>query len=372
MRVAIVTTYAHKVFKARKELISEIINNGYELVVMGPEEEYLCSDSAEKIGAEYIQLNILRHNVNPIKETIALVNTVKQLKNAKIDIVIVYGTRMIPNVITAAKIAGIQSTIGIINGAGNLLMLEGIKGAMIRMVSFPMLKFALKSSNKVIFQNKDDFKDFKANKLVTSKNVIITNGSGVNTHEYKMLPLSDRPDFLLVSRITGSKGIDEFLEAAKIVKQRYPESTFSLVGPKDDNDGSIDWDKLFNYEQQDIIKYYGESNDIIEHLRKCRVYVFPSYYREGVPRSTLEAMSTGRPIITTDSPGCRETVEDTINGFLINPKDVNGLVEKMIWMIENPKIVEQMSDESRRIAVDKFDVHKVNEDILASIDWNKI
>ena len=370
MRVAIVTTYAHKVFKARKELLSEISEQGHQIIVMGPEEPSLCDMACSQLGAEYYQLNILRHNTNPFKEFKALLDTSRMIRLARVDCVLVYGTRMIPNIVIASKLTKVPNIIGVVNGAGNLLMLRGIKGNFLRFLSFPMLKVALKFVNTVVFQNNDDYADFREYKLISKNNAIVTNGSGVNIEDYSLMPLPDKMEFLLVTRITGAKGINEFLEAAKIVNQQYPEVKFSLVGQKDDNDGSVDWEKLYRYQEQGIIRYHGESHDVIEHLKKCKVYVFPSYYREGVPRSVLEALAVGRPVITTDSPGCRETVIDGVNGFLIKPKDINSLVEKMLWMIENPKDVEAMAKESRSIAVNKFDVNAINRVLISKILFN--
>lgn len=367
MRIAIITTYAHKVFRARKELLNDILRQGHQIIVMGPEEAILTKNAAIEFGAEYNQLNIIRNNTNPIKEIKALIDTSKKIKSANVDCILVYGTRMIPNVIIAAKLAKVRNIVCVVNGAGNLFMLKGLKGITLRLLSFPMLRLALKLANTVIFQNKDDYADFRKYCLINKVAAIVTNGSGVNTGEYPLLPLPDEMEFLLVTRVTGSKGVNEFLEAAKIITHQHPSVKFSLVGQKDDNDGSVDWEKLYSYHKQGVIKYHGESDDVIGHLRKCRVYVFPSYYREGVPRSVLEALSVGRPIITTDTPGCRETVINGVNGFLIAPKDVNLLVDKMIWMINNPRELEPMGRNSRKIAVNRFDVNAINKVVISKI-----
>lgn len=364
MKIAIITTYAHKIFKARKELLNDILGQGLQIIVMGPEEAIFSKNAASEFGVEYNQLNILRHNTNPIKEIKALLDTSRKIELASIDCILVYGTRMIPNVVIAAKLAKVPNIVCVVNGAGNLFMLRGLKGAILRLLSFPVLGLALRLANTVIFQNNDDYADFRKYRLINKDTAVITNGSGVNIEEYPLLPLPDEMEFLLVTRVTGSKGVNEFLEAAKIITHRHPSVRFSLVGQKDDNDGSVDWEKLCSYHKQGIIKYHGESDDVIGHLRECRVYVFPSYYREGVPRSVLEALSVGRPIITTDTPGCRETVINGVNGFLIAPKDVNQLVDKMIWMIEHSAELAEMGKCSREICEKKFDVNLVNAKVI--------
>jgi glycosyltransferase involved in cell wall biosynthesis len=367
LKVAIITTYAHKVFTARKELINDIIKKGLEVYIMGPEKKEMCPSNKLDNEMTYIELNIERNNLNPLKEIYDLYDIKMKLESNNIDFVLVYGIRMIPSVVIAAKLAKVKRIVCIINGAGNLFMSKGVKGELIKFISFPMLRLGLSYANSVIFQNQDDYKDLKQQGLINKKNICFTNGSGVNSNLYKQFPLPENLEFLLVSRITGSKGINEYVNAAKIVKSKYPRARFGLVGPRDDNDGSVDWNNLNEAIKNNIVQYYGETDDVVSYLRNSRIYVFPSYYREGVPRSVLEAMAVGRPIITTHSPGCRETVEDGINGFLIPPKNIEALVEKIIWMIENPKRVELMANESRRIVVNKFDVNKVNKIIIEQL-----
>jgi len=193
----------------------------------------------------------------------------------------------------------------------------------------------------------------------------VLNGSGVDTSHFAATPLqSSRPAFLLIARLLGDKGIREYVEAARIVKARHSETRFRLVGDLDTNPDSVSSDELYEWQAGGAVEYLGKLNDVRSAIADCSVYVLPSYYREGTPRTVLEAMSMGRAIITTDSPGCRETVVEGKNGFLVATRSVDELVAAMEKLIERPDLIERMGVESRRIAEEKYDVHKVNSVIM--------
>jgi len=156
------------------------------------------------------------------------------------------------------------------------------------------------------------------------------------------------------------KGIAEYAEAARIIKAKYPETRFMLLGGFHPYPLAIKEDNLRDWVNEGIIEYLGSAADVRPVIGEADVYVLPSY-REGTPRSTLEAMAMGRPVITTDAPGCRETVVEGMNGYLVPVKDVQALTEAMERFIREPELVEKMGKESRRIAEEKYDVHKVNE-----------
>ena len=163
--------------------------------------------------------------------------------------------------------------------------------------------------------------------------------------------------------IMNSKGIREYLEAAKIVKGKYPDTQFMLLGACEGIQDSIGPEELKKYIDSGIIEHFGETENVPPYYGKCSVYVLPSY-REGTPRTILEAMATARPIITTDAPGCRETVKDGENGFLVPVKDAKALSEKMIWFVEHPEKIEEMGKKSLEYCMEKFEDGKVNSDMI--------
>ena len=169
----------------------------------------------------------------------------------------------------------------------------------------------------------------------------------------------------MLGRLLKEKGVYEYIEAAQRVKQLYPEVRFLLVGGTDDNPGSVPDTYLRSMVSKGILEWPGKVSNVQDYLRESSVFILPSYYREGVPRSTQEAMALGRPIITTNVAGCRETVEDGINGFLVPPRNVNALVDAMTRFIENPQLITMMSKQSRRLAEERFDIRKQTEKLVS-------
>jgi glycosyltransferase involved in cell wall biosynthesis len=186
----------------------------------------------------------------------------------------------------------------------------------------------------------------------------LVNGSGVDLSHYDRADLPKDPIFLMIARVLGNKGVREFATAGIDVLKTYPDATFQLVGPAEEGPDGIDASEI-QFWQDNGIQVLGSRDDVRPSLAACSIYVLPSY-REGTPRSVLEAMAMGRPILTTDAPGCRETVVDGVNGWMVPVCDAGALAGKMAWMIENPKARQEMGAKSYEIAHEKFEVDKVN------------
>lgn len=222
---------------------------------------------------------------------------------------------------------------------------------------------------KSVFQNPDDevlFRKMAILKPSTASKVV--NGSGVNVSEYAVAPfpvvdLAPCPRFLLIARLLVDKGIREYAQAAAIIKAKYPQAQFDLVGWIDDNPNAIQQHELDDWISSGLFNFWGKLGDVKPVIAACAIYVLPSY-REGTPRTVLEAMAMGRPIITTDAPGCRETVVDGLNGYLVPVKAVDELAQAMEKFIVNPALITQMGAASRQLAEEKFDVNAVNQVML--------
>ena len=349
----------------RHELIEYLLNRDHTVVYLGQDSNEEINPDFKKYNIEFLPIKMERSNTNPIKEINTLLNARKVIKDNNIDVLIAYGIRTFPSIVIAAKLSGVKHVACIVNGTGRLFQLKGLKGTVARFISYPLLCIAFSLTNNVFFQNHDDMRMIKDKKLIWKKNYSTINGSGVNLTKYYSNYLEMKPIFLMLGRLTGDKGVNEFVAASNEVKQRYPESEFYLVGPMDNDDSSLNINQLNKAISQGIINLVGKVNDVRPYINKCRVFVLPSYH-EGMPRTVLEAMAMGRPIITTDAPGCRETIIEGVNGFKIPVKD-KTLAEKMIWMIEHREEVQKMGYESRRICEEKFDVYKVNQTILETI-----
>jgi len=181
-----------------------------------------------------------------------------------------------------------------------------------------------------------------------------------------VVPLPENTSFLLIARLLGDKGVREYANAARKVKLQYPQVSFKLVGWIDDNPDAIGQHELDEWVNSGTLEFLGKLADVRPAIASSNVYVLPSY-REGTPRTVLEAMAMGRPVITTDVPGCRETVVDGDNGFLVSVQAVDELASAMVQFIEEPQLAARMGERSRLIAEEKYDVHKVNEIMLSGM-----
>ena len=359
-------------FTTRFKLVQAIRDKGYDVTIGGYEQEKknLCVEN----DLRFAFIPFSRAGINPIADLKTIRYYEKIMKREKFDIVHSYTAK--PNIYgsIAAKRVGIKRIFPTVNGLGYAFTDEdntGIKKRIIRFISLRLYKQAFSCATKVFFQNPDDADEMIRRGTVSRDKCIVIDGSGVDLEKFPYVEPSTNPmHFLMATRLLISKGVRTFLEAAKIVKEQYPDVEFTLAGSLDPNPDGIKKNELNPYIEQGVITYLGHVVNMPMTLSNCSVFVLPSYYREGIPRAVLEAMSTGRAIITCNTPGCRETVHHAnssgqgINGFLIQPKNPWQLVEKMIWMIQNPKLVEQMGMESRKYAEERFDVSKVNRQIL--------
>lgn len=363
MKVTVLGVYAHRVYHMRKDLMDAIMEKGHELSVIGPEPRELAEPTLKPRGIAYYPSTITRSNINPIEELRALNNIRSLLKGNGTEALFIYGIKVMPSSVIGAKLAGVKGIYCLVNGTGSLLELTGARGWLIRFMSFPMLKVAFSLADAVFIQNDDNETMMIEHRLVSKEKIIRVAGSGVNLERYAPCELAPENVFLMICRITGIKGVNEYVRAAVEVKKRHGDARFMLVGPKDDTDNSVDWASLGKAVENGTIELFGETNSVQDYIRESRVFVLPSYY-EGMPRVVLESMSMGRPIITTDTSGCRETVVDGVNGFLVPMRDAEALAEKMTWMIEHEAETGKMGQESIRICRSKFDVREVNRIIL--------
>ncbi|WP_432211120.1 glycosyltransferase family 4 protein, partial [Acinetobacter variabilis] len=241
------------------------------------------------------------------------------------------------------------------------------KTQLIKKIQVFLYKIALPQLDQLIFLNPDDPKDLIEKYTINVKNIEVLGGIGLNLQDYPYQPLNNIHSplkFLFIGRLLKEKGIHEFVQAAKLVKKVYPESQFTVLGAIDHHNlGALQQTELNALISSNIIQYPGHVSNIKDWIADSHVFVLPSY-REGVPRSTQEAMAIGRAIITTDVPGCRETVINTNNGFIVPKWNPEALAKKMIYFIEHPEQVRLMGAESYKIAVEKFDAEKVNQRLV--------
>lgn len=362
MKIMILSSYAPTLFFFREDMMLAMINNGDEVVAAAPESVEEWEDKFAKRNIKYVSIKgIERTSTNPIKDIIGFFSLLKAILKEKPDKIFAYQAKTIIYGCIAAKLAGVMEIYALIGGLGSVFRRKSNNLASnIMKIGY---KVAFNFCNKVFFQNKDDYMEILDIGMIKENKVVMINGSGVNMRKFIKKPIPHNPVFLFVGRIIRDKGVIEYLEAANIVKEKYPESKIQIVGYFDTNPTAIKMEELQPYINKGIIEYLGSTDDVRPFLEKCSVFVLPSYH-EGTPKSVLEAMATGRPIITTDAPGCRETVINGKNGFLVPVRNYKKLAEKMIWMIEHSEEAKKMGQESFKICKEKFDVDKVNKVIL--------
>ncbi len=356
----------------RKPLIQALVSQGLEVHAAAPEllgnKKVFAELSA--IGVNCYDVPLSRTGMNPVSDLKTMFSLLHLMKKIKPDYFLGYTIKPVVYGNLAAILAGVPHRFALITGLGyTFINGQSLKRKFASKLAHILYKAALSKTHKVFFQNPDDEALFRQLGLLpVNVPSIVVNGSGVPVHEYPNTPVSsyEQPKFLLIARLLGDKGVREYAAAAQIVKRQYPQIKFGLVGHTDINPNSISQNELDTWVNNNVLVAYGQQSDVKPFIAACSVYVLPSY-REGTPRTVLEAMSMGRAIITTDAPGCRETVIDGDNGFLIAVKDADALAEAMLKFIKQPELIGRMGKRSREIAEEKYDVHKVNHHMLSEM-----
>ena len=336
-------------------------NKGYNVITASPalSEEYSNIFKQQKIVN--IPVNFQRNKLNPLYDFFTLIRLFKIFWEQSPDIILSY---TIKPVIWGGLVAKFFKTdfYALITGTGFVFYGVSFKRKLLRNFVGFLYRLALKKSKGVIFQNIDDLNLFVDKGIAPRSKTHLVNGSGVDIEKFNVATFPKGSiNFLCVARLKADKGLREYAAAAKIVKNKFPTVIFNLVAPEETSPDAISLDEVSSW--SDYINYKGTTTDVRPLIKDAHVFILPSYH-EGLPRSTLEAMSMGRAVITTNAFGCRETVKNGINGFIVPVASVDMLAEKMIWFIEHPEQIEPMGIASRRMVVEKFDVHKVNAKML--------
>ncbi len=351
------------VINFRGDLICDIKKRGYDVVVVSPEDS--DRDFFKKNGIKIRFVN-LKKNSTSVTNSLAYCRELKKIiQEEKPDKVFSFTIKPVIFGSIAAKKAGVKEIYSLVCGLGLLFSSESFYIKTLRLIAGRLYKRALKLNKKVIFQNKDDIDEFVKRGYVEREKCELVNGSGVNLKKFvkNKLPL-DKVSFLMVSRVLKEKGVLEYFKAAMIVKKKYPEARFVYVGAIDKNKNAIELKMLKPFIDDGIVDYVPETKNVEKYVADCSVFVLPTYYREGIPRTLLEATAMGRPIITTNTPGCRETVEVGVNGLFVEPRDVDDLAKKMIWMIKNADKLQKMGNGSYKLCLEKFTIDIIDKKMM--------
>jgi glycosyltransferase involved in cell wall biosynthesis len=366
-RVAIVEHYAPSVARFRGALIRALVQQGVQVWVLAPDFTPATRDQVAMLGGQPADYFLNRTGANPFHDIRSFMSLRSCLRHCQPQAVLAYGIKPVVYGMLAAQSLNISRRIALITGLGYAFTQpSGAKGALVHLAARTLYRLALQASHTVLFQNPDDLRAFAERGIVSPNKVLVVGGAGVDLEEFAAHPPTLEPiTFTLAARLLREKGIVEFAQAAQRINQRYPNTRFLLLGGMDTNPGALREHEVRQWADAGILEWHGHVPDVRPYFVQTSVYVLPSYYREGVPRSTQEAMAMARPVITTDAPGCRETVVDGVNGFLVPPRDVDALVRAMERFIQQPELILTMGQASRKLAEERFDVHKTNQRILA-------
>lgn len=363
----LIASFPDSLIQFRGPLIDALLDAGKDVhvAVPGLAPEGVVSATLAKKRVRVHDIALQRTGLNPVRDLRLLLSLVALMLRLRPQSVLSYTIKPVIYGSIAAWLAGVEHRFALVTGLGYAFTgTASGKRALLRRLIQRLYRFALRRTHRVFFQNPDDealFRQFRLLPETVPSSVV--NGSGVDVAEYSVAPLPDKPCFLLIARLLGDKGVREYAQAAQRVKAKYPDAVFRLVGWIDDNPDAITQRELDQWVDSGLLEFLGRLEDVRPAISDCSVYVLPSY-REGTPRTVLEAMAMGRAVITTDAPGCRETVVDGDNGFLVPVKDVDALAAAMMKMIDTPGLAASMGERSRRIADEKYDVHKVNAAML--------
>ncbi|MEQ4924796.1 glycosyltransferase family 4 protein [Proteus hauseri] len=359
--IAITSNTSWYLYNFRKNTITHLIKMGFKIITIAPYDDY--TEKLVNLGTKHINLKISSRGINPLKELITLYHFHVIYKENKIDIIL----NFTPKNNIYSSLMGKFHKIKVINNIAGLGIIFSKKNLLNKFVTYLYKK---STADFVFFQNKDDYSLFKKNNLINEKNTQydILPGSGVDIKNFTPIYKKEENEiiFILIARMLYEKGVTYYIDAAKIIKEKHGNNvSFHLLGPIIDNkQKDISLEKFTSLEKQGIIKYLGFTSNVSEYLKKADCVVLPSFYREGVPRSLLEAAAMGKPIITTNSVGCKEVVENGYNGFLCQAKSLEDLVycidsfikldykEKILMGMNGRKKIENEFNES--IVINKY------------------
>jgi hypothetical protein len=386
MKILVLTADANTLLYHRGDLIRAFADQGCEVVTSAAEDYAHVREYVEACGGRHVPIRMVRSRVNLFKDWITWLDMFRLFRKEAPDALFAYTIKSVVYGCVVARLAGVPRVYALLPGLGfTFVKQDTLKGRMVQWVSKWLHRIALSRSDVIFMQNRDDLKLFEDLRLLPrGVPVHVTAGSGVNLEQYPFSALEHDPDlregrvrFVLVSRLLHSKGVGIFAEAARRVKARHPQAEFHLVGPFDPNPNRVDESEVARWVAEGTLTHHGMVRDVAALLKNMHVFVLPTWYREGVPHATLEALSVGRPVITTNSVGARECVRGARdgaqgeNGFLVPPQDVEAVARAMTFFVENPHQIAPMGRASRLLAEEVFDVRIVNSIILAALGLNR-
>ena len=351
----------------RGDLISDLVRRGFKVTAMAAPASEATVRAVTALGATFRPYRVRRAGRNPVDDVRSYAALARAIRELQPDIVVAYTIK--PVILCGLALTGVPRSryVPMVTGLGYAFRGTGLVARLLRPLVIQLYRLALRRAQVVIFQNSDDRRTFAEHRIGDDRHAIVVRGSGVNTTRFARQPLpGGSPTFLLIARLLAAKGIREYVQAAQLVRRAHPEARFQLIGPSDASPDRIDLAEFAPAIADATLEYLGEVADVRPYLAACHVFVLPSHH-EGLPRTVLEAMSVGRPILTTDAPGCRETVVAGTNGLTVSVGAPTALADAMTWFLAHRDAWDGMASASRAMAERDFDVTAINRQIVASL-----
>ncbi|MDP4529010.1 glycosyltransferase family 4 protein [Alkalimonas delamerensis] len=372
VRIAVVGSLTQALLNFRSDLIRELVAAGHQVYAFATDYNEHSEAAVQALGAIPVGYQLNRFSYNPFNDLGTSWQLYRLFRQYRIEVSFCYFVKPVIFGTLAAWLAKVPYRVAKIEGLGRAFIEPpegaGVRCRLVRRVQVALYRFVLPKTQQVFLLNPDDYQDLIHHYRIPIPKLTMLNGIGTCLARYPYHPPQLEPiRFIFVGRLLQEKGIRYFLQAAERIKASHPNVEFVVVGQPDTAKGSISKAELAAAVASGLIVYPGLVNNVVDYLAQASVFVLPSYYREGVPRSTQEAMAVGLPVITTDMPGCRETVEQGKNGFLIPPHNVDALTEQMLYFIDHPEQIDAMGQYSRQLAEQKFDVVKINRQIIEAL-----
>lgn len=378
MKIAILASNDLSLLNFRGELIRLLVREGHQVLAFAPRRAPDIAARLDGVGAQFVETPLDPQGMNPFRDLAYRRGLEALFRHHAPDLLLAYTIKPVVHGCPAARAAGVPRVHALITGLGAAFNTGGLKGRLLAGIAARLYRAAFRACDSIIVQNPDMAQFFRTRGIIPPNGrLVVVPGSGVNLRHFTPEPLVPTPPrFLFLGRLLGDKGVREFGVAAREVKQIHPEAEFWLVGRADRNPAAMTPEELQQLQADGIVQHFDQVEDVRSFLRRCSVLVLPSYH-EGMPRSVLEAMATGRPIITTDVIGCRETVfglrSGTIgahgvrlgaNGLLVPVRSAPALAEAMNYLAEHPDTAREMGRAGRELAEVNFDVDKINGRML--------
>lgn len=365
--IIVAASLAYSLTNFRGPLIARMVEAGHRVIACAPDTDGPVIAELAALGVEFRRVPMDRTGRNPLHDVRTCLAYLRMFRAERPSLVIAYTQK--PIIYAGLALRAVRNTafIPIVTGLGYVFSEAG-RNRRLQALTVRLFRASLKRASQVLVFNDDDARELRRRGMVEDGQALSRlPGSGVDLVRFRRHPVPGGPArFLLIARLLSDKGLREFAQAAAIVRTRFPAARFQLLGPFDPNPAAIARDEVERWVHSGHIEYLGATDDVVPHLAACTVYVLPSY-REGLPRTVIEAMAVGRAIITTDAPGCRDTVEQEGNGFLVTPRSAQDLATAMLRFCEDPALASRMGARSRALAEARYDALEVSRQTMETI-----